>query len=214
VQIAFARSLEKQGLRDQAMGRYADALKQDPDRADALARLAVLSAEQGKFGEAEGMFGKALALHPGDPDLYCSMGYSLYLQRRWAEAEMNLRQALALRPDHARAHNNLGLVLAHSDRPAEALAEFRRAGSPEADARVNLAFALSLEGRCPEAREHYQRALAADPSSVAAKKGLRKLEKLEAVLAKGVGGQPDGASARRGPVEPVSHSEVATGREK
>jgi tetratricopeptide (TPR) repeat protein len=179
VQVALGRSLEKQGQVDQAMNAYHEAIRRDPRRTDAYWRLAILHDEEGHFKESAELFRKALRTSAGNADIYCDMGYSLYLQRRWAEAEMNLKQALVLKPDHARAHNNLGLVLAHSDRVEEALAQFRKAG-PEADAQVNLALALAMDGRWPEARDHYRAALAANPRSAAAESGLRQLDYLVA----------------------------------
>jgi Tfp pilus assembly protein PilF len=106
----------------------------------------------------------------------CNYGFSLYLQGRHAEAEAALRQALARQPENATAHNNLGLVLARTGRPAEALAEFRRAGCNDADAHINLAAGLTFQKALPEARAEYERALAMDPSSAVAKKGLRDLD--------------------------------------
>src|SRR5262249_19314727 len=123
---------------------------------------------------------KALTAKPGCATTYCNMGYSLYLQHRWAEAEMNLRQAIALQPDNHKAHNNLGLVLGHLGREADALAEFRKRGCTEADAHNNLGFVLALERRLPEAKEHYERTLALNPSSTSAKKGLRDVAALQA----------------------------------
>jgi Flp pilus assembly protein TadD len=130
------------------------------------------------------------------------MGYSLYLQRRWGEAEMNLRQALALKPSHSRAHNNLALVLAHGERLDEAFAEFRKAGCTEADARVNMAFVLTLERHWPEARRHYERALAADPSSTPAKKGL---EQLSVLVAKAAPADRSPSAPGQGPIVPVAY---------
>jgi tetratricopeptide (TPR) repeat protein len=91
---------------------------------------------------------------------------------------MNLRQALALQPDHARAHNNLGLVLARNGQGEAALAEFHKAGCSDAAARVNLAFALTLERNWSEARQQYVEASRVDPSSLAARNGQRELDRL------------------------------------
>lgn len=178
VQIAQGRSLEKQGELVQAAAAYQEALKRDPDRADAYLRLAIVNDKQGKFKESQELYLKALKGMPGNADVYCDVGYSLSLQQRWAEAEMNLRQAVALEPGHRRAHNNLGLVLAHQGRADEALAEFRRAGCSEADGHANLAFVCSLEKHLGEARQHYEHALAVDASSEAARKGLKELDSL------------------------------------
>jgi Tfp pilus assembly protein PilF len=180
VQVALAYSLEGRGETAQAAALYEEALKKDPTRSDAWLRLAILHDQQGQFGESATMYQKALKAQPGSAEIYCDMGYSLYLQQRWSEAEMNLRQALALQPDLARAHNNLGLVLARTGQEREALAEFHKAGCDDAAARVNLAFALTLERNWPEARQQYQAALRIDSSSVAAQNGLRELDQLVA----------------------------------
>lgn len=179
VQFAVGRSAEQRGEFQQATAAYQQALKQDPSRTDAMMRLAILHDRQGQFRESAELYRKALAAQPGHPQVYANLGYSLYLQGHWADAEMNLRQALVLEPTDLRAHNNLGLVLARTGRGEEALAEFRKGGCNEADAHCNVAFALSLEHRLPEARQHYQLALVAAPSDHA-RKGLQQLERLEA----------------------------------
>jgi Tfp pilus assembly protein PilF len=178
--MALGRSLQRSGDLTRASVAYREALKHDPNRADAYARLASVSACQGKFDEAGELFRKALAAQPGSADLYCDMGYMLYLQGRWDEARMNLRQALALQPDHERAHNNLGLLLARTGRSDDALREFSKAGCGPAEAQNNLAFALALDGRWSDAQLHYRQALATDPSSAIAKKGLREVQGLVA----------------------------------
>ena len=45
-----------------------------------------------------------------------------------------------------------------------------------ADAHVNVAYALTLDHHWEEARSHYQRALVADSSSDAARKGLHEVQ--------------------------------------
>jgi Flp pilus assembly protein TadD len=176
LKIAYARTLEKKAADELAEAAYLEALKLDPTRSDAYARLAMIYDGRGQFGQSAAMYQKALVGSPKSADVHCNFGYSLYLQGNWAEAESRLREALAISPDHIRAHNNLGLVLARAGRCDEALAEFRRAGCQEEDAQINLAYALTLERRWPEARVHYERALAANPNSNAGRSGLRELD--------------------------------------
>jgi len=178
VKIAYGRTLEKRGAPAQARTAYLEALKLDPDRADACARLGVLCDQQCKFDEAAHWHRKAVTAQAKNPDFHCNAGYSLYLQGNLTEAEKSLRKCVALAPDHAHGHNNLGMILARMDRCEEALAEFHRAGCNEADAQTNLAYALTLERHWAEAEACYQRALAADPSSTASLKGLRELHDL------------------------------------
>lgn len=173
LQVAFARSLEKSGAGDQAKSAYEDALKKDPQRADAIDRLAVMHARKGQFEQAIELHKKALVLQPRNADFVCNLGYSYYLQQRWAEAEIQLRKAIELTPGHGRALNNLGLVLARTVRTNEALAAFRRSGCTEADAHSNVAFALTLEHSFKDAHEHFARARALDPTSELAEDGLR-----------------------------------------
>lgn len=178
MKVMLAQVLEQRGEVDKAMAAYREAIELDRNRADAHLGMAILQDKQGKFRESDESYRKALKANPANPDIYCDRGYSLYLQRRWAEAEMNLQQAIALKPDHPRAHNNLGLVLARTDRVSQAIAEFRKAGCSEADARSNLAFCLVMTYRLDDARTQYAAALATDPESRSAQSGLRQVENL------------------------------------
>ena len=128
VQVAMGRTSEQGGNLETAIAAYTEALKNDPHRADANQRLAVVHDRLGRFQESAGYYAKALAEAPGDAEIFCDKGYSLYLQRRWAEAEICLRQSIALKPKLARAHSNLGLLLVRDEKVDEALAEFRAAG--------------------------------------------------------------------------------------
>jgi tetratricopeptide (TPR) repeat protein len=178
VQIAMARVAEKQGDLDGAEQAYREALRRDKKRGDAHLHLANLRTLKGDYRQAAEEYQKALEATPGNADVFCDMGYSFYLQHKWEEAGRNLKQALAIDPNHQRAHNNLALVYAHLERTEEALAEFRKAGNSAADAHFNLAFSLSLDKRWKPAREEYRRALAAIPSSEAARSRLRELDHL------------------------------------
>jgi Tfp pilus assembly protein PilF len=201
VQVALARTLESRGAVAQALPVYQEAVKKDPRRADAWARLAILSDKEGRFAESAEYYKRALELQPDNPDVLCNLGYSLYLQQRWAEAEETLRRAAALRPDHPKTLNNLGLVLGRQGREADALTTFRQSGCSQADAHLNLAYALALSQSPHQARAQYQAALAIEPSSEAARKGLTALNavaaKLEATVPQSV--VPAGAVGGRTP---------------
>ncbi len=180
VKVELARMMEKRGENAAAMTTYQEAHALDPKNLDALLGMARLLDAQGRFAESMTHYRKADGLQPKNTKVACNYGYSLYLQGRFPEAEAALRQALARQPENATAHTNLGLVLARTGRAADALAEFQRAGCSEADARINLAVGLTLQKALPEARNQYELALAADPNSVAAKKGLRELDMVAA----------------------------------
>lgn len=176
VKIAVARTTEPHDA-PAAIAIYEEALKLDPDRHDARARLAVLHDRRGDFRASAPHYDAALKARPDDPDLLCDRGYSLYLQGRTEEAERHLRRAIAVQPDCARARNNLGLLLGRQGRADEAMAQFAAAGGSPADCQTNLAFAMAVEGRRDEARASYAAALAAEPNSEIAAKGLALVEK-------------------------------------
>lgn len=182
IQIAFGRTLEARGEIAGAAQAYIDALKNDASRADACVRIAKLSAQQGKSVEAADYYYRAIKLQPDNADIYCDVGYTHYLQHEFPDAEQAFRKCLSLNPDHARAHNNLGLLLGRTQREAEALSEFRQAGCSETDAYANLAYALALNGSLQQARSGYERALALQPKSDAAQRGLSELNALAAKL--------------------------------
>jgi Tfp pilus assembly protein PilF len=183
VKSEFAHMMEKRGDLAGAMAGYQDAHAQDPSNLDALLGMARVYDAEGRFAESKDCYKKAEAARPHNTKVACNYGYSLYLQGRHAEAEAALRQALARQPDNAPAHTNLGLVLARTGRRAEAIVEFRKAGCSAADAHVNVAFALTLEKSWAEARAEYEKALALEPSSAAARKGLQDLETVVAKAA-------------------------------
>ena len=180
VQIAMARTMEHQGRSDEAKKIYQEVIRREPGRSDALHYLALLLDHQGECAAAEEHYRQALRFDAHNPELHCDHGYSLYLQQRWPEAEASLRQALALDPDHRRAHNNFGLLLARTGREQEALGAFAKAGCSQAEARANLAFAMTLGERWNDAQQQFQSALAADPNLQVAREGSQALQAVAA----------------------------------
>jgi Tfp pilus assembly protein PilF len=198
VQFAVARTTESSDPAA-AVALYEEVLKLDPDRHDAHLRLAILHDRRGDFAASAPHYEAALKARPDDPEWLCDRGYSLYLQGRTEEAERLLRRAIAVKPDCARARNNLGLLLGRQGRSDEAIAQFAAAGGSAADCQTNLAFAMAVEGRLDEARASYAGALAAEPGSEIAAKGLASLEKS---LARGAAPADPATRRAAGPAAP------------
>jgi tetratricopeptide (TPR) repeat protein len=98
-------------------------------------------------------------------------------ERAVRKAEEEYRRALELRPDLVEAHLRLGSLLARRDKPDQARAELELAAAG-GDAAVKLLSHLFL-GQLDEGKEryadavaHYRAALAADPTSQAARLAL------------------------------------------
>ena len=74
VQVAMGRDAELGGDLDTAMAAYHEALKNDPHRADANQRLAVVHDRLGQFQESAAYYSKALAAAPGDAEIFLRQG--------------------------------------------------------------------------------------------------------------------------------------------
>ncbi|MFP6573750.1 MAG: tetratricopeptide repeat protein [Pirellulaceae bacterium] len=180
VQIGLGRMYEKQGSRQAAMNAYVAALRHAPDHPNAHWRLGVLYDKLGDFASAEQSFRKSLTLNPLNPDCLCDYGYSLYLQARWQDAEETLREALSIDHSHRRSHNILGIIKARHSQFSQANHHFQQAGCTQAECEENIAFAMILDNRLEQARDHYERALQLNPQS---KKSQDNLEVLTPQLA-------------------------------
>ncbi|MGW8256842.1 MAG: tetratricopeptide repeat protein, partial [Thermoguttaceae bacterium] len=164
------------------VGDMRQILKNNSHRSEAYHRLAILYDQTGNATASEKNYKIALKKNPKNAELLADYGYHYYLQKRLPEAESNLRRAIALDSRLARAHNNLGLLLAITGRQNEALAEFAKAGCKEAEARSNLAFALTMRKRWSDAQQQLELALAADPHSKTVKNRLETLQSLRPEL--------------------------------
>lgn len=162
---ANSRVAEERGELQNAEDMYQEAIRINPENADALWRLALLHVRQEKFGEATKAFERASALDGKNPALCADFGYHLYLAGDLQRAEECLRQTRRLSPSDKRACNNLGLVLAAQGRDEESLAAFLDAGCTEAEARGNLAIAQLMRLDTSAAADSLQASLAIDPQN-------------------------------------------------
>jgi tetratricopeptide (TPR) repeat protein len=179
-QMRLARSLEKERKTDEAMRVYTQ-VAAEHGLSRAYHRLAVLHDQRGQFDKSVAAYKKALAQDPRNAELLCDVGYSYYLQRRWAESEHFLKSALAESPQLPRARNNHGLLLARQGRVEEALHQFSLAGCTEPEARVNLAFAMTLEDNTDDAQRQLELALNRDRNCRPARQLLAAIEGPEKV---------------------------------
>lgn len=177
--LEMAAMFETQGEVEQAIHAYEAVLEQTKNPT-ALHRLGVLWVRQGDLERATSYFEQALKHDPENAELYCDLGYALYLDQRYAEADQALRRALELNPHLARAHANFGMLLARTGRSEDALYAFSRAGLSEGEARNNLALAMMVEQRFPEAQAQYEGALRAEPNNEAARRGMATLQQVQA----------------------------------
>jgi len=102
--------LEREGLTEEAVEEYRQAIKLDPGMASAHYNLGSSLARSGQYAEAEGHLRRALKLSP-NARTYTGLGIVLWQQGRADEAIANLRAAIEADPDNAIAREKLAEVL-------------------------------------------------------------------------------------------------------
>ncbi len=113
------------GRDDEASGQYKEALRLQPDYAEAYINLGVLLLRSRKLEEAQDSFLKAIRAKPEYEGAYINLGWILFVQGKLGEALEYFQEALRRKPDSANAHFGLGRVLQKTGRLEEAMREFR-----------------------------------------------------------------------------------------
>lgn len=207
--VTTADQLQRAGKLREATLLLEKARQQSP-RLDVSHRLGILYDLQGEFIKGQSEFQQALKSKPKDANLLNDMGYSYYCQGMWEEAESHLRKAVAIQPKNGRAWTNLGLVLAQQGQYDASFDAFTKAVSP-AQAKCNIAFVMTAQGRREDAKNLYREALASEPGLAGARLALAKLEAAPRSDSAIQGPRPTRATPTATPtMTPASHS-VASG---
>ena len=115
------------GRIEQAQALYRGILARDPDDADSLHLLGLITAERGNPAAGAALIQRAMAIAPGRAPYHNNLALSYRLLGRGEDAVREYRTAVALRPQSAEIHNNLATTLRDLGRHEEALAHYRQA---------------------------------------------------------------------------------------
>ncbi|MEE8399251.1 MAG: tetratricopeptide repeat protein, partial [Desulfobacterales bacterium] len=164
------------------------AIRQCPQSAVELSRLAKALVSQGKHAEAETYYRRALIYDPRSTTRLSNLGIALLRQGRRDQGIRYLEEAIEIDPLNAMAHSNLGVGLAQTDDPAfhqQALLHLEKAIDINPDlirARENLATYCTKEamrqvadGEKGHARELLEKAVGLMPDAVSALHNLAVL---------------------------------------
>jgi len=157
----------QQGQLDQAMERYTDVLRADPENAEALYYVAVVACQNAQYQQGVDLARRALSFGPPTARLHNLLGQALDRLGQPLEAIKNYDKAIALDPNFATAHGNRASILVDAGMPEEALKSFDRAIAldPKAAADlINRGALLEELGRAEEALASYDQAIAAAPN--------------------------------------------------
>ncbi|MGO9528886.1 MAG: tetratricopeptide repeat protein, partial [Verrucomicrobiia bacterium] len=156
----------KAGRVAEEIGYYEQALRIEPDYADAHNNLGAALAQTGRMREAIEHLEHALRLQPELADAHYNLGNALMQMGKIDDAIAQFEQALRISPDYADAHNNLGNALYQTGRYDEAMEHYEQALrlNPDlADAHYNLANALAQAGKIEDAIAQFEQALRIKP---------------------------------------------------
>ncbi len=159
---------------------YRELLDADPDLAGALAGLGEIAALSGNNEEAAGLYRRAISIDDSNARYHFGLGCALHASGDWLGAGEAYRGALKLDAAHAAAHMNLGCILQEraeteaaligpqgaARQLEEALEHFRsvRDLAPgNAEAWMNLGYAMARQRKLEEALRCYDRAIELQP---------------------------------------------------
>jgi tetratricopeptide (TPR) repeat protein len=154
--------LARQGLTEEAIEQYQQALALDPKSAAANYNLGASLVQLGDHEGAELHFRAALDQKPSAP-AYAGLGFVLYEQGKVDDAIKSLRAGIRAGPKQPAAYDHLGKILLDQERLEEAAATYRdlAEAQPSAANHEKLAQVLTRLGRLDEAQEEMAKARAA-----------------------------------------------------
>jgi len=156
----------RRGELAQAMQRYSDVLRTDPDNAEALYYVAVVACQEEQFKQGIDLARKALAAGPPQARVHNLLGKAHERLGEHLEAVKAFDAAIALDASFAEAFGNRAMILAAAGLPEEALKSFARALELDPQAIpdwINQGALLQDLDRHAEALASYDKAAALAP---------------------------------------------------
>ncbi len=160
---------------NKAAAELGEAIRTNPDNAEAHTNLGIALRMQGKRDAAIGQFQRAIALKPDLANAHFGFGDALREQGKLEDATAELKVAARIEPGNASIHHGLGHALWEQKKLAQALAEFRestRINPDFAEAHKDVGDILTEQRELLEAIGEYKTAIRLNPELVAAHANL------------------------------------------
>jgi tetratricopeptide (TPR) repeat protein len=123
---SLGRAYQEQGLLDQAIAEYRQAIKIMPNHFKAYYNLAVVYDQQGDFAKAVESLKRSIAINPGYANAHYNLAIIYHKQGLMADAIGHYKKVIDLMPDDFEARNNLGVALAMQGQLDQAILEWER----------------------------------------------------------------------------------------
>ena len=169
--LSFGALFFQRGYLDQAQASFQQALRDDPNSAEALYGIGSVYLNQNKNREAREAFERTVKLpasYPDTlPDAWNNLGVIATRENRIEDSVQFFQQAVQLSPNHLLSLDNLGNAYRALKRwdDARKILEHALAIAPEdAEANYSLGMVFAQTGDTAQAHEYLQRALRARPA--------------------------------------------------
>jgi tetratricopeptide (TPR) repeat protein len=168
----LANQLNDAGNRQQALAKYEETLRLDPEFAPAYMHIGNIYAQMRLFDMARLAFEKARTVAPNYAGTYLNFAVMQYEQGNSKEAEASFRVALSLYPSSAASHLGLANIYLQRRDYNRARVEYgktlnlvRGKGLEAVNAYVGLGAVYFYSGNYEKAKEQYQQAIKLEPGN-------------------------------------------------
>jgi len=145
---SLGNALLRKGRTSEAIDQFTEALRINPDYAEAHNNLGYALLVTGRTSAAIEQCKEALRIDPTYAHAHNNLGNALAQTGRASEAIDHYKQTLRMNPNSADAHSNMGAALAQKGRISEAIEELKaavRINPNNIDARNNLIYVEGLQ---------------------------------------------------------------------